>query len=79
MNDTLNKHSHASTVELEDIPALVILEDIQEILTQMVTPGMYAQTSQEILHEQIRTALGLLLRAISTLKKEDQPSRKLLH
>ena len=64
--------SNAATIELEDLPALDILKNVQEILTQMVTPGMHAQSDQEIAHEQVRTALNLVLRVISVLKKEEK-------
>jgi hypothetical protein len=62
--------SHSATVELDDLTALDILEDVQEILTRMITPGIHAQTNKDVSHEQVRTALSLLLRAISMLRKE---------
>ena len=65
--------SNTATIELEDLPALEILKNVQEILTQMmIAPGMHAQSGQEIAHEQVRTALNLVLRAISILNKEEK-------
>lgn len=69
--DDAEMMSSTATVELEDLSALEILKNVQEILTQMIAPGMHAQANQEVAHEQVRTALSLVLRAISVLKKEE--------
>ena len=73
LSENLEEPSHSATVELEDLSALDILEDVQEILTRMITPGMHAQADKDVAHEQVRTALSLLLRAISILRSKDSP------
>jgi hypothetical protein len=70
-NQNTEETSHAATVELDDLTALDILEDVQEILTRMITPGIHAQSDTNVAHEQVRTALSLLLRAVSILRKAE--------
>ena len=70
--DDAEMMSSTATIELEDLSALEILKNVQEILTQMIAPGMHAQTDREMAHEQVRTALSLVLRAISVLRKEEK-------
>lgn len=72
LNDDTEIMPNAATIELEDLSALELLKNVQEILTQMIAPGMHAQTDQGTAHEQIRTALNLVLRAISVLNKEEK-------
>ena len=72
MENNTDERRHGSTVELQDLSPLELLEDVQEILTQMVSPGVYAEISQEKWHEQTRTALNLVLRAMSVLKKQER-------
>jgi hypothetical protein len=60
-----------STVELEQQSPLEILQDAQQILTQVVAPGQYADISPEKSHEQTRMALNLVLKAINILEKNE--------
>lgn len=68
MGDNPEERIHGSTVELHEPSALEILEDVQEILTKMIRPNMHADMNEEIWHEQTRTALNLVLKAITVLK-----------
>jgi hypothetical protein len=72
MENNSDERQHGTTIELSDLSPLEILEDVQEILTQMVSPGRYAEINQKKWHEQTRTALNLVLRAMSILKKEER-------
>jgi hypothetical protein len=67
---------HSATVELEEMSPLELLDDVQQILTKMLSPGIHAENTSQIWHEQTRTALNLLLRAISTLKREERKKGK---
>jgi len=71
-DEPLSGRLHGSTIELEDLSPYELLEDVQEILTQMITPGMHAQPDKEMSHEQVRTALNLVLRAMSILKRAER-------
>lgn len=72
MENNTDERPHISTVELQDLSPIELLEDVQEILTQMVSPGIHAEISREKWHEQTRTALNLVLRAMSVLKKRER-------
>jgi len=81
MNESLEDKNpedrmHSATVELQELSSLELLEDVQEILTRMLSPGIHAESTSKIWHEQTRTALNLLLRAISTLKREERKKEK---
>ncbi len=74
MEGNPEERTHGSTVELHEPSALEILEDVQEILTKMIRPGMHANVNKEIWHEQTRTALNLVLKAITVLKRRKSKS-----
>ncbi len=62
----------ASTVELDHVSVLDIMNDVQQILTQIVVPGKHANTSPDKTRAQARTALNLVLKAITIMKEEDK-------
>lgn len=64
----LNEDPNSATIELEHVSALEILDDVQEILSQVVAAGQRTEINRKEAHEQTRVALGLVLKAISALK-----------
>ena len=62
----------STTVELGYVSVLDIMNDVQQILTQIVVPGRHANISPEKTRAQARTALNLVLKAITVLKEEDK-------
>ena len=70
------ERKHGSTVELHDPSALEILEDAQEILTKMIQPSRHAEPTTKVWHEQTKSALNLVLKAITILKREETRKRR---
>jgi len=71
MINNITKDPDSDTIELEHVSALEILEEVQEILSQVVSAGKRTEISKEKAHEQTRIALSLVLKAISTLRNSE--------